>query len=113
LGYNAILIESGHYPDDYNRELSREYTFYAILQGLFHIAKNDVFDSYESYFEIPNNEKMFFDVVHRNPNKKDIAYQYIDKIIDNQLVSNLEKVAGEDLKNKIGLNEIVFYSKLN
>lgn len=113
LGYNTILIESGHFPDDYNREFSREYTFYAILQGLFHIAKNDVFESYESYFDIPNNEKMFFDVIHRNPNKKDVAYQYIDKIIDNQLVSNLEKVVGEGLKNKIGLNEIVFYSKLN
>lgn len=54
---------------------------------------------------------MFFDVIHRNRNKKDIAFQYVDKIIDNQLVSHLEKIEGEDLKNKKGLNEIVFLSK--
>jgi len=111
LGYNTILIESGHFPNDYYREFSREYSFYAILQGLFHIATNTEFNSYQGYFEIPNNEKMFFDVIHRNRNKKDVAFQYVDKIIDNQLVSHLEKVEGEDLKNKKGLSEIVFLSK--
>ena len=111
LGYNTILIESGHFPNDYSREFSREYSFYAILQGIFHIATNTEFNSYQGYFEIPNNEKMFFDVIHRNRNKKDIAFQYVDKIIDNQLVSHLEKIEGEDLKNKKGLNEIVFLSK--
>jgi len=113
LGYNTILIESGHFPNDYNREFSREFTFYALLQGLFHIAKNDKFDTYESYFGITNNEKIFFDVIHREKNKKDVAYQYIDKIIDNQLVSQLEKVKGEYLKTKFGLNEIVFEIKIN
>lgn len=113
LGYNTILIESGHFPKDYNREKTREYTFYAILQGIYHIAKNDKFDTYTSYFEIPNNEKMFYDVIHRNPNKKDVAFQFVDKIIDNQLVSNLEKVVGDTLKSKFGHNEIVFESKKN
>ena len=113
LGYNTILIESGHFPEDYSREFSREYTFYAILQGLFHIAINTEFESYETYFKIPNNEKMFFDVIHRNPTKKDVAYQYVDKIIENQMVSHLEKVEGEDLKNKAGHNEIVFFNKNN
>ncbi|PQJ74412.1 M14 family zinc carboxypeptidase [Polaribacter gangjinensis] len=111
LGYNTILIESGHFPEDYSREFSREFTFYAILQGLFHIATNTEFNSYQSYFEIPNNKQMFFDVIQRNPTKKDLAYQYVDKIIDNQLVSYLEKIEGEDLKNKTGLNEIVFFNK--
>ena len=111
LGYNTILIESGHFPNDYYREFSREYSFYAILQGIFHIATNTEFNSYQGYFEIPNNEKMFFDVIHRNRNKKDVAFQYVDKIIDNQLVSHLEIVIGEDPKTKIGLNEIVFEFK--
>ncbi len=113
LGFNTILIESGHFPNDYNREFSREYTFYAILQGLFHIANHTEFDSYQAYFEIPNNKKMFFDVIHRNPDKKDKAYQFTDLIIDNQLVSKLEIVKGENLKNKLGLNEIVFFNKKN
>lgn len=113
LGYNTILIESGHFPDDYNREFSREYTFYSILQGIYHIATTHKFDTYQTYFEIPNNEKMFFDVIHRNTNKKDVAYQYVDKIIDNQLVSELEKVMDENPKTKFGHHEIVFEIKKN
>jgi hypothetical protein len=113
LGYNTILIESGHFSEDFNREFSREYTFYAILQGLFHIATNNQFDSYKAYFEIPNNENMFFDIIHRNQSKNDVAYQYIDKIINSKLVSYLEKIEGEDIKNKFGHNEIVFFNKKN
>ncbi|WP_422161347.1 M14 family metallopeptidase [Polaribacter sp.] len=109
LGYNTILIESGHYPNDYPREISREYTFYAILQGLHHIAISNDFTKYTAYFKIPNNEKIFFDVIHRNSATKKVeAYQYVDKIIDEQLVSKLEKVDEIDLKGKIGHNEIVF-----
>ncbi len=109
LGYNTILIESGHYPNDYQRETSREYTFYSILQGLYHIAVSKDFVNYLPYFDIPNNDKIFFDVIHRyNDSKNDEAYQYKDMIIDNQLVSKLEKVDENDLKNKIGLSEIVF-----
>lgn len=111
LGYNTILIESGHYPNDYQRETSREFTFYSILQGLHHIATADNFDSYESYFKIPNNEKMFYDVIHRfSDAKKDVAYQYKDEIINEKLISKLEKLEDNDLKTKIGHHEIVFES---
>lgn len=113
LGYNTILIESGHYPNDYKREVSREYTFYSILQGLHHIATTNDFSEYMPYFKIPNNAKIFYDVIHRYPNAKhDVAYQYQDQIIDGQLVSTLNKVSNEDtLKGKYGHNEIVFEDK--
>lgn len=114
LGYNTILIESGHYPNDYQREISREYTFYSILQGIHHIATSKDFIEYLPYFDIPNNEKIFFDVIHRYSNSKnDKAYQYKDQIIENQLVSKLEKVEEVNLKNKVGLNEIVFESNVH
>lgn len=113
LGYNTILIESGHYPNDYNREASRKYTFYSLLQGIFHIANSSNFNDYEAYFTIPNNDKIFYDVIHRYPDSKnDKAYQYEDKIIDNQLVSKLIEVEENDLKSKIGHNEIVFESNI-
>ena len=38
LGYSTILIESGHYKKDYQREKVREFTFISILQGLYHIS---------------------------------------------------------------------------
>ena len=112
LGYNTILIESGHFPDDYQREIAREHTFYAIIQGLYHIATSDNFNDYESYFTIPNNTKIFYDVIHRySISKEDVAYQYIDEIMNDQLVSKLNKVDEKDLKLKFGHNEIVFESK--
>ena len=111
LGYNTILIESGHYPEDYQREKTREYTFYSILQGLYHIATTDTFIDYESYFNIPNNDKKFLDIIHRYENKSDEGYQYVDQILDNQLVSKLEKVPKDDVIGKTGHYEIVFESK--
>ena len=109
LGYNTILIESGHYPDDYQREVSRKFTFYSILQGLYHIATADNFDTYETYFSIPNNDQIFYDVIHRfSDEKKDVAFQYKDEIISEKLVSKLEKIEENDLKTKIGHHEIVF-----
>ncbi|TXD49577.1 M14 family zinc carboxypeptidase [Polaribacter sp. IC063] len=109
LRYNTILIESGHYPDDYQREVTREYTFYAILQGIYHIATSSTFNAYEAYFKIPNNDKIFYDVIHRyTDSKNDVAYQYIDEIIDKKIVSKLVKVDEFDFKNKTGHHEIVF-----
>jgi hypothetical protein len=109
LGYNTILIESGHYTGDYDREESRKYTFFSILQGIHHIANASSFDSYEKYFEIPNNDKIFYDVIHRySDSKNDIAYQYQDQIIDGKFVSKLNKVDENRLKSKVGHCEIVF-----
>jgi hypothetical protein len=110
-GYNTILIESGHYPDDYNREASREYTFYSILQGLHHIATAVNFDAYGPYFNIPNNDKIFYDVIHRfSDAKKEVAFQYKDEIKNGKLLSKLQKVDENDLKMKFGHHEIVFDS---
>ncbi|WP_088322711.1 M14 family metallopeptidase [Polaribacter tangerinus] len=111
LGYNTILIESGHYPNDYNREISRKFTFIAILSGISYIATTSIFDSFERYFTIPNNDTIFYDVIHRYKNSEnDIAFQYKDEIINNSLVSSLEKVPEKSLNGKIGHHEIVFES---
>lgn len=114
LGYNTILIESGHYPNDYQREITREYTLYAILQGIYHIATSNSFKEYKEYEKIPNNAKIFYDVIHRYSDaKNDKAYQYKDQIINEKFVSKLVKVEEFDLKSKTGHNEIVFESKKN
>ena len=114
LGYNTILIESGHYPNDYDREISREYTFYSIIQGLYHIANENEFKEYLTYFDIPNNDKIFFDVIHRYPDSKDDEfYLYKDEIIEGKFVSKLNKVEENVIKNAAGHNEIVFETKKN
>lgn len=108
LGHNTILIEAGHYPNDYDREETRKFNFYALLQGIYHIAINEDFSEYKPYFDIPNNVKSFFDVIHRNSNKKDIAYQYKDEIINNYFVSSLQKEKEDDLSSYLAHYEVVF-----
>ncbi|MGB1283156.1 MAG: M14 family metallopeptidase [Polaribacter sp.] len=109
LGFNTILIESGHYPNDYDREESRKYTFFSVLQGIYHIAITNDFSTYDAYFNIPNNQKLFFDVIHRYPNSKEnVGYLFKDTIINGKLVSKLEKVDETNLDSKIGHNEILF-----
>ncbi len=112
LGYNTVLIEAGHYPNDYEREMTRKYHFFALLQGIYHIAMNDDYTSYKRYFDIPNNVKNFYDVVHRYPNqtKNCVAYQYEEKIIKNKLVFDLQKVMEKQIENPLSHNEIVFDS---
>jgi hypothetical protein len=81
-GYPTVLIESGHYYNDYKREVSRKYTFYSILQGLNCIANGLKNDNYKDYFLIPENEENLYDIllmdVELNGQHTDIAVQYAE-----------------------------------
>ncbi|MDG1039985.1 MAG: M14 family zinc carboxypeptidase, partial [Polaribacter sp.] len=79
LGFNTILIEAGHFPGDYEREEVRKFNFFALVQGIYHIATTTNYKEYLPYFDIPNNQKNFFDVIVA----KEKGYVYVDKVIDN------------------------------
>uniref|UniRef100_UPI004048A956 M14 family zinc carboxypeptidase n=1 Tax=Polaribacter sp. TaxID=1920175 RepID=UPI004048A956 len=99
LGFNTVLIEAGHYPNDYEREIVRKFNFYALIQGVFHIAMTTDFSAFETYFEIPNNNKEFVDLVEINLNtgeKK--AYQYVESIKDNQFHLEKTPIVVENVK---------------
>ncbi|MBP8792488.1 MAG: zinc carboxypeptidase [Lutibacter sp.] len=95
LGHNTILIEAGHYQNDYARDIVRKFNFFAILQGLYFIATSKTYDNYQEYFKIPNNDKKFLDYVYKNitinENNEikvtDIGIQLKFKVIDGELVS--------------------------
>ncbi len=72
----TILFESGHYPEDYDREKTREYIFYAILTAMNVIAYDDI-DTFNinEYEEIPENGKQFLDVIVTNANVVDAKYK--------------------------------------
>ena len=106
LGHNTILIEAGHYPEDYEREMVRKFNFYAILQGIFHISTQKTFENYEPYFSIPNNIKNFYDVIYRSKNnEKDIAYQYVERIESNKFALTLIKEKEGNLSTYLGHKE--------
>lgn len=63
----TVLLEAGHFPGDYQREKTREYIFYAMITGISAIAKDLVKGhSQDEYFKIPENNKLFFDVLITN-----------------------------------------------
>ncbi len=102
LGTPTLLFEAGHYPGDYEREETRKYVFRALLSCLYQIASQDDFsDDYDAYFNIPENEKLFNDLVIRNAEiegeVKDVAIQFREILLDH-------KIDFEPVIDKIGLN---------
>jgi hypothetical protein len=91
LDIPTILFESGHYKDDYNREQVRQFTFTAILEMLISI-KNNVQNSFnhELYFDIPENEKLFCDVLIQNAlisnDICDIEINFKEVLINKELI---------------------------
>ena len=106
LGHNTILIEAGHYPNDYEREIVRKYNFYALLQGIYHISTTENFTNYLDYLSIPNNIKNFYDVIYRDKNnKKDVAYQYVEKLEKGKFAKTLIKANEGNLSSYIAHEE--------
>ncbi len=67
MGYGTILIESGHYPNDWEKQQVRKYNYAAILNGLLSIANGfDKEKSIKSYEDLPFNGTQFYDVILRN-----------------------------------------------
>ena len=67
LNVPTVLFEAGHFPNDYQREKTREYIFIAMVAAVELIAKNTI-GQYrkEDYFAIPENNKRFFDILIKN-----------------------------------------------
>jgi hypothetical protein len=61
------LFEAGHYPDDYEREIVRKYVFRSLIAAISTIASESYWDyNLQSYFAIPENNKLYFDMLIRN-----------------------------------------------
>lgn len=85
LKSSTILFEAGHFQNDYLREKSREYMFFAIFASLSQIVDKK-FESanLDDYFKIPENQKNFYDVILKNARMDgesvDVAIQFEEKI---------------------------------
>ncbi|MUP45801.1 DUF2817 domain-containing protein [Gramella sp. BOM4] len=89
----TILFEAGHYPGDYEREETRKYVCRAYVSCLHQIAsRSDIKEGNEDYFKIPENQKLFRDVIVRNTRHEnkvvDVALQFKEEIEDGKLVFN-------------------------
>lgn len=80
-GVPTVLFEAGHLEMDYRREKIREYLAAAILCGLSAIASGSYQKiDFHRYFDIPENQKLFYDVILRDVLFKselvDVAIQF-------------------------------------
>ena len=67
LGTPTILFEAGHFQNDYEREHTRFYIFRALWKAI-QLIINDSLSSHSSkqYYDIPENEKRFLDIIIKN-----------------------------------------------
>jgi len=90
----TILVEAGHFPDDYNREITRKHFFSALLSGFRFICENDIVgNGIDEYLNIPQNKKVFYDFVYKNIR---INYDGIE-IITNFAVQYSEELHGNEM----------------
>lgn len=66
-GTSSILIESGGWKDDPDKNYIRKMNFLAFCSGLASIAtKSFKKNKYRDYYKIPENDKLIFDLLLRN-----------------------------------------------
>jgi hypothetical protein len=65
-GFKNILIESGTYKNDAERQITRKANFIALIRAFDVISIGFKSDRINDYKAIPNNGKKFYDVVVRN-----------------------------------------------
>lgn len=64
LGTPTILFEAGHFPEDYEREVTRKYIFLALYSALRNLAQDAYLQrDYTDYFQIPENKRVFQDIL--------------------------------------------------
>lgn len=111
LNIPTILFESGHFPGDYDREVTRKYIFTAMLKAIEVISKGTI-DQYnrDSYFDIPDNNKLFFDVLIKNihilepkhEQGSSAAIQFVETLVNGKIefIGKLEVIG--NLQGKFG-----------
>jgi len=130
FGIPTILYEAGHYPGDYDREVTRELVFKALYYGLQSISgENDL--TFEDYFKIPDIKKNFFDIIIRNvrlsevdSHSTDIAFQFKEVLINDTVsfvpvvskIGNLRTFYGHreiEGNNNLINNEIILDNEID
>lgn len=101
MGIPTVLFEAGHFANDYSRNKTRQYVFLSFLKMIETIAHNKVDDfHYKKYFQIPLNQKRFYDCIIKNvKNSKSnfVGIQYKEVLNDNRITFEPYIATLEDL----------------
>ncbi len=98
----TLLFEAGHYEKDYEREEVRRFVFLALISCLHRISSGSNLENFhEEYFAIPENKKLFNDVVIRRAGLDrgvcDISIQFKEELKGSRIefIPFIEKIASE------------------
>ncbi|MDT7830701.1 M14 family metallopeptidase [Pricia sp. S334] len=85
-GTSAILIESGGYPNDVEKQEIRKLNYVSILSAIYTIAKGNYKDiPLEEYEKIPENDRKLFDLKIENATYPLLGHDYVIDIGMNRL----------------------------
>ncbi|NNE01562.1 MAG: peptidase M14 [Eudoraea sp.] len=94
-GTSTILIESGGYPKDVEKQEIRKLNYVSILSAIYTIAKENYKDiSLEAYEEIPENDRKLFDLKIEGATYELLGNTYILDLGIHQL--EVDKEGNED-----------------
>jgi hypothetical protein len=111
LGVPTILIEAGHFPDDYEREETRKFVFMSLVSSFSLLSENVIVDNgIDKYLNIPQNKAVFYDIIFKNIKINydgieiitNFAAQYKEELIENQVCFNAYIVKIGDLEHNFG-----------
>ncbi len=108
LGVPTILFEAGHFPGDYQREITRKYIFIALVSSFRMLSENDIeVNRIQEYLNIPQNKVVFYDFIYKkvkinydgNEKLTNFAAQYKEELIDgkinfNAYIAKIDKLEG-------------------
>jgi hypothetical protein len=111
LGVPTILFEAGHYPGDYEREITRKYIFFSLILSFKLISENDLVDNrFGEYLNISQNNVVFYDFMYKNVKINydgieiitNFVAQYKEELIENKIHFNAYIVEVGELENYFG-----------
>jgi hypothetical protein len=111
LGVPTLLFEAGHFANDYQREKTRKYVFFALVSSFTLLSENDVVSNgINKYLKISQNKVVFYDFIYKNIKINydgieiitNFAAQYREELIENQIYFNAYIVQIGNLENYFG-----------
>lgn len=120
-GVPTILIEAGHYQNDYEREETRRFVYLSLLQAMKAICENDIVDNKLTYYlNISQNKVSFYDIIYKNikiyyDNSElitNFAVQFVEEVKDGNWKKTGKIVAIGNLDGFYGHQEFIFSNDL-
>jgi len=111
LGVPTILFEAGHFPDDYQREITRKLIFFSLISSFKLLSENDLVDNrINDYLNISQNKVVFYDFMYKNIKINydgieiitNFVAQYKEELIEDKIQFNAYIVEVGDLENYFG-----------